>query len=94
MLLVAVCNLLPSCLGVYQLTSIARGLVANSQHNWTVAIGQVVLSMVISLTCVVVSYFHATKPVLPETETVEQILARYNRKIKQDLAAKITGGLL
>jgi hypothetical protein len=92
--IVACANLLLGLLGTYHLTALARGLVPATSHNWNLTVAEILVSMVISYLCTFSSHYYASKPCSPENETADEILARYDRRNKQDLARKITGGLL
>lgn len=86
-------NVVPAIMSLYYLSAIARGLVPGSSHNWGVAFAMLGVHLVVGMVCGAILYYGRRKPCSPENETAEQILARYDRRIKLDLANKITGGL-
>lgn len=96
-LILAVVSVVLLGMGHYGLEGIRKGTLAPSSYNWNLSCTELTLAWSVAVLWSGYCYALAHRQTIPqtapspETETVEQILERLERRVRQDTADKITG---
>ncbi len=86
-----------NALGLWHLFNMAKGSVAISSHNWTTALIEVIVGSIglsVAYGMSIRNRINVTMTSSAEGETVEQLLSRVEQRARQDVARKITGGII